>query len=278
MILLEGEQPRNRDIVYGGQLVEIAVVIDEETHWCAEDIPLDIVFEDQHIIVVNKPAGMVVHPGAGNHNGTLSNALLHYRKELKNIPRAGIVHRLDKDTSGLLVVAASLEAHNKITTALQAREVSRQYIALCNGVMTGGGKVDAPIGRHPTNRLRMAVRDNGKHAITHYRVIERFRSHTLVRATLETGRTHQIRVHMAYIQYPLVGDMVYGGRLKLPPGCSDVFIEALKNFRRQALHAETLGLHHPQTGQWVEWSVELPNDMRILIEMAKQDQMQSEIR
>lgn len=271
MIMLDGDQPKNRDTVYGGQLVELAVVLDEETQWQAEPIPLNIVFEDQHIIVVNKPAGMVVHPGAGNHNGTLCNGLLHHRTDLKNIPRAGIVHRLDKDTSGLLVVAASLEAHNKVISSLQAREVSRQYVAMCNGVMTAGGKVDAPIGRHKSNRLRMAVREDGKSAITHYRVKERFRSHTLVSVSLETGRTHQIRVHMAYIHYPLVGDMVYGGRLKIPPGCSESFVNMLRSFRRQALHAEKLGLHHPQTGEWMEWSAPVPEDMHNLVEMARED-------
>jgi len=271
LVLVNGEQLRPRDTVVGGELVELAIQIDEETNWKAENISIDIVFEDEQIIVINKPAGMVVHPGAGNNSGTLSNALLFYLPRQSSIPRAGIVHRLDKDTSGLLVVAKTLPAHKNLVEQLQQRTVHREYLAFCYGVMTAGGVVDEPIGRHPTNRLRMAVRENGKPAVTHYRVKQRFRSHTLVEVNLETGRTHQIRVHMAYIRYPLVGDLVYGGRLKIPADCSEEFALQLKSFRRQALHATALGLKHPQSGETLRYNAEMPQDMKLLIEAAQND-------
>ncbi len=271
MVLVGGEQLRARDIVVGGELVELAIEIDKETNWKPENIPIDIVHEDEQIVVVNKPAGMVVHPGAGNSSGTLSNALLHYLPQQASIPRAGIVHRLDKDTSGLLVVAKTLTAHKSLVEQLQQRSVSREYLAFCYGVMTAGGTVDAPIGRHPTNRMRMAVRDNGKPAITHYRVKQRYRAHTLIQVNLETGRTHQIRVHMSYIRYPLVGDHVYGGRLRIPPDCSEEFAAELKSFRRQALHATSLGLQHPISGEALRYTVNMPQDMESLVAAAQHD-------
>ncbi len=274
--LVDGQKWRPKDPVFGGELVELLVVVDEETHWKAEPLNLDIVYEDDQIIVINKPAGLVVHPGAGNSHGTLSNGLLYHVPQNASIPRAGIVHRLDKDTSGLLVAAKTLVAHSKLVEQLQAREVKREYLALCNNVMTAGGTVDAPIGRHPTNRLRMAVRDNGKPAVTHYRVEQRFRAHTLIRVNLETGRTHQIRVHMAYIGYPLVGDVVYGGRLKIPSASNESFASALRNFKRQALHACRLGLHHPTRGEWMQWQVDMPDDMQELVNLAEQDLQQQE--
>lgn len=271
LVLVNGEQLRPRDNVMGGELVELVIEIDEQTSWKAEDIFINVVHEDEHIIVVNKPPGMVVHPGAGNNSGTLSNALLYHLPQQATLPRAGIVHRLDKDTSGLLVVAKSLLAHKALVEQLQQRSVTREYTALCYGVMTAGGTVDKPIGRHPTNRMRMAVRENGKPAVTHYRVKQRFRAHTLIQVKLETGRTHQIRVHMSYIRYPLVGDVVYGGRLRIPADCNAEFAEQLKSFRRQALHASTLGLKHPATGEDLNFSADLPHDMEMLIAAAQHD-------
>lgn len=262
---------RPRDKVYCGQHVTIAVEETPQGDWQAEAIPLDIVFEDAHLLVINKPAGLVVHPAAGNYTGTLLNALLHHVPGLANIPRAGIVHRLDKETSGLLVIAKDLPSHTDLVSQLQAREFEREYLALVNGVMTAGGTVEAPIGRHPVQRKRMAVVGNGKPAVTHYRVEERFRAHTLLRVRLETGRTHQIRVHMAHIHFPIVGDPVYGGRLKIPPACSAALREALHGFRRQALHAARLGLVHPVSGELLHWEAPLPADMQTLLDTLRAD-------
>jgi 23S rRNA pseudouridine1911/1915/1917 synthase len=234
------------------------------------------VYEDESIIVVNKPIGLVVHPGAGNKNGTLSNALLYLAPELKNVPRAGIVHRLDKDTSGLLVVARTLRSHKKLVAALSERRVVREYLALVQGIMPAGGTVNANIGRHPKNRLRMAVVEGGKPAVTHYLVQERFRHYTLVRVKLETGRTHQIRVHMAYIRYPLVGDLVYTGRLKLPADCGPQLQQAIREFRHQALHAVQLGLEHPESGQWMQWQAPVPGDYETLLDLLRVDAKEHE--
>jgi 23S rRNA pseudouridine1911/1915/1917 synthase len=221
--------------------------------------------------VINKPAGLVVHPGAGNAAGTLQNALLHFDASLAQLPRAGIVHRLDKDTTGLLVVARTVEAHTALVRALEAREVERDYEAVCVGVMTAGGTVEAPIDRHPVDRLRMAVRQNGREAVTHYRVVQRFRGHTHVRLKLETGRTHQIRVHMAHIHYPLVGDRVYGGRMLLPKGAAPELIAALREFKRQALLAVHLAFEHPITHKPVECDAPLPADICALLEVLAAD-------
>lgn len=226
-----------------------------------EDIPLDVIYEDDCLLIINKPAGLVVHPGAGNHNGTLLNALLHHKPSLETLPRAGIVHRIDKDTSGLLMIAKTLPAHNSLTEQLQAHDITREYLAITKGRMTAGGTVDEPIGRHPSDRLRYIVRQSGKEAVTHYRVEQRFSHHTLVRLQLETGRTHQIRVHMAHIRYPLLGDPVYGGRFQMSPNCSDGLQQLLRNFKRQALHATVLGLQHPETDEYMEWEQPLPEDM-----------------
>jgi 23S rRNA pseudouridine1911/1915/1917 synthase len=223
------------------------------------------------VLVVDKPVGLVVHPGAGNAAGTLQNALLHFDPSLARVPRAGIVHRLDKDTSGLMVVARTLEAHTALVRAIEAREVEREYEAVCAGVMTGGGMVEAPIGRHPVDRVRMAIRQDGREAVTHYRVVQRFRGHTHIRLKLETGRTHQIRVHMAHIHYPLVGDRVYGGRLMLPKGATPGLIEGLRGFRRQALHAARLAFAHPDSGQPVDCTAPLPQDLRALLALLARD-------
>ena len=268
-VLLNQQPVIARYRVAGGEYVEIDAQLQLETEARPQAIGLDVRFQDEHLLVLNKPAGLVVHPAAGNPDGTLQNALLHYDPRLASLPRAGIVHRLDKDTSGLMVVARSLSAHRSLVAQLQARTVQREYLALVQSVLAAGGTVDAPIGRHPRDRLRMAVVESGKPAITHYRVVERFAAHTLVRARLETGRTHQIRVHMAHIRCPLVGDPLYGGRQKLPRGASAQLRQALSAFRRQALHAARLQLLHPATGETVSWEAELPNDFSSLIDVLR---------
>ena len=270
-VLVDGAARRPRDLVRGGEQVEIDAELEPQTEWRAQDLALEVLFEDEHILVVNKPPGMVVHPAAGNRDGTLVNALLFHDGELANIPRAGIVHRLDKDTSGLLVVARSLAAHKSLVDQLQARSVEREYLAVVVGVMTAGGRVDEPIGRHPVQRTRMAVVRSGKPAVTHYRVERRFRAHTAVAVKLETGRTHQIRVHMAHIHYPLLGDPVYGGRLRMPPAASPAFAQTLRDFKRQALHARRLALLHPRSHERMEWQVPPPKDMLVLLEALETD-------
>ena len=234
-----------------------------------QPIPLDVLFEDDHLIVLNKPAGLTVHPAPGNRDGTLVNGLLHHCPDLPGIGgelRPGIVHRLDKDTSGLLLVAKSLPAHTALVRELAERAISRQYLAICNGVLTGGGTIDAPIDRHPVDRTRMAVRDNGRPAVTHFTVIERFRAHTFVNVVLETGRTHQIRVHLAHCGHGLIGDPVYGGKRKLShKAISDAGVEAALLFPRQALHAATLGFEHPVSGEDLRFEAELPEDMANLV-------------
>ena len=262
---------RPRDAVAGGETVSGDLVLEAETTAAAQDIPLDIRHEDADLLIVNKPAGLVAHPAAGNRDGTLVNALLHHAPELEALPRAGLVHRLDKDTTGLLVVARSLRAHTALVEQLQARRIEREYVAVVNGVLVAGGTVDAPVGRHPVDRQRMAVTPGGKPAVTHYRVLRRFRAHTLLRVKLETGRTHQIRVHLAHIRLPLLGDPVYGGRLRLPPHASPRCLEAIQRFRRQALHAERLALVHPVTGERLEWQAEIPADLADLLAVLSED-------
>ena len=270
-VVVDDRQLRPRDKIQGGESVKINATAGEDTTWSGESIPLDIIYEDDAIFVINKPAGLVAHPGAGNHAGTLLNAMLGYAPELAAVPRAGIVHRLDKDTSGLIVVARTLIAHKSLVEQLQARTLKREYEAFVCGVMTAGGNIDAPVGRHPVHRTRMAVVDRGKPAITHYRVIERFRAHTHIRVRLETGRTHQIRVHMAHIHHPIIGDPLYGGRLRFPKGGSAALLEMLRAFKRQALHAVQLGLQHPLTGEWQQWESPLPSDMSGLLAVLRAD-------
>ncbi|MEK8015566.1 MAG: 23S rRNA pseudouridine(1911/1915/1917) synthase RluD [Candidatus Parabeggiatoa sp.] len=262
---------RSKDKVKGGEEVDIMAHQAEKVPWQPQVLPLSLLYEDDDILVINKPAGLVVHPGAGNQDNTLVNALLNHAPELAQLPRAGIIHRLDKDTSGVLVVARSLPAHTHLVTQLQKHEFMREYQAVVTGVLVAGGTITAPIGRHPTQRTRMAVIEKGKQAITHYRIIQRYRAHTLVRVKLETGRTHQIRVHFAYKYYPLIGDSVYGGRLRIPPNSCDNFKEILRTFPRQALHAERLGLIHPISGEWMEWAEPLPEDMQNLLLALEQD-------
>lgn len=270
-VRIDGQVPRARDKVHGGERVRIEARLEPETQVPAEALPVDVIHKDRGIFVINKPAGLVVHPGAGNASRTLQNALLALDPKLAVVPRAGLVHRLDKDTSGLMVVARTPEAHAALVAALAEREIERAYLAICLGVMTGGGTVDEPIGRHRTQRTRMAVRSDGRDAVTHYRVLKRFRGHTLVRAQLETGRTHQIRVHLAHIGYPLVGDPVYGGRRRIPRGASEPLIAALDSFKRQALHATRLALEHPLTGKPLEWEVPPPEDMTALLAALEAD-------
>ncbi len=262
---VNGQQQVPKQKLLGGETLTVDVHLEPEGDWQAENIPLNIVHEDDHIIVVNKPTNFVVHPAAGNRSGTLLNALLYHCPQLESVPRAGIVHRLDKDTTGLMVVAKSLQAHTHLVSQLQARTVKREYEAVVNGVMTGGGIVNQPIGRHPGQRTKMAVISDGKEARTHYSLIERFEGHTHVRLRLETGRTHQIRVHMAHIRFPIVGDDTYSGRFRIHKGTSVELREAVQNFGRQALHARELGLIHPATGKLVSWASELPDDMQSLL-------------
>ena len=268
-IRVNGETWRSKDKVAGGE--NIALQYEPENDavetYQPEPIPLDIVFEDDDLLVLNKPPGLVVHPGAGNWSGTLLNALLYRFPELQSIPRAGIVHRLDKQTSGLMVVARTLQAHKSLVDALQLREVSREYVALVEGKLIAGGCIEEPIGRHPVDRKRMAVKENGKPAVTHYRINRRYQSQTLLDVKLETGRTHQIRVHMAHIHHSIVGDPVYGNRRRVPKGMKDVDLQALRSFRRQALHARRLGLNHPGSGEAVSWEAPLPDDFTELLNL-----------
>lgn len=263
------DKPREK--VVGGENVEIAATIEVQARHEAEDIALNVVFEDDDILVINKPTDLVVHPGAGNSDGTVLNALLNHAPEVNSVPRAGIVHRLDKDTTGLMVIAKTIPAQTHLVEQLQAREISREYEAVVIGTMVAGGIVDAPIGRHATKRTSMAVREMGKPAVTHYRVKEKFREHTHLRLKLETGRTHQIRVHMAHIRHPLVGDPLYGGRPKLPKAAGPDMVDVLRGFRRQALHAAQLELSHPITGEWLSWQAPLPEDFSRLLKVLKED-------
>jgi 23S rRNA pseudouridine1911/1915/1917 synthase len=267
---LDGRMAKPNAKVIGGEVLDLNAELEAQGTWEPEPIDLNIVYEDDHLLVINKPAGLVVHPAAGNYTGTLLNALLHHVPDLINLPRAGIVHRLDKETTGLMVVAKTLQAHGDLVEQLAERSVSREYEAVAVGAMTGGGTVDAPMGRHPTQRKLMAVlSQGGKRAVTHYRVLTRFPHHTHIRVKLETGRTHQIRVHMAHIGFPLVGDATYGKRFKIPKGATAELIETLKSFPRQALHAANLGLEHPATGEYCEWSAPVPKDMQELLAALK---------
>ena len=265
--LIEQKTFRPKDKSNGMEVIELKISKSQNNDWSAEDIPLSIVFEDGDIIVVNKPAGMVTHPGAGNRNGTLANALLHYDSNLKLLDRAGIVHRLDKDTSGLLVVARNEKSQKNLVEQMQMHSVSREYSAIVYGHMVAGGTVDEPISRDSRDRVKQAVSKSGKEARTHYRVIDRFQNHTHIKAVLETGRTHQIRVHMSHIGYPLIGDPIYGGKVRFPKKASEELKVALKNFNRQALHAKKLSLTHPSSGSTLSWKVPIPDDMLAILEV-----------
>ncbi len=270
-VLVDNRPKRPRDRVLGGETILITATLPTQVEWEPQNITLDIIYEDEDLIVVNKPVGLVVHPAAGNPDSTLVNALLHHCPSLEHLPRAGIVHRLDKNTSGLLVVAKTLTAHTSLVRQLQGRTVQREYSTIVDGVLVSGGTIDQPIGRHPHLRKQMAIAESGKRAITHYRVVERFRAHTWLRVNLETGRTHQIRVHMAALRHPVVGDATYGGRFKIPAKASEALCAALRAFKHQALHAQRLGLIHPTTRSPMEWQAPLPEDMQNLLQLLRED-------
>ena len=270
-VQVEGRLPRASEKVRGGERVQIIIPQAPAGDWAAQAIPLEIVYEDDDLLVINKPAGLVVHPGAGNPEGTMLNALLHHAPALNKLARAGIVHRLDKETSGLLVVAKTETARLDLIDQLKERTLAREYLALVQGLLVAGGTVDAPIGRHSHTRTRMAVNERGRPAVSHYRIEKKYRAHTLLRVKLESGRTHQIRVHMAHLKHPLVGDPVYGGRLHLPKGASPALIAALQGFKRQALHAARLGVVHPGSGKNVEWEAKMPGDMLALLKVLEKD-------
>ena len=259
--LINNKSFKPKDKVNGSQMVMLSLNKKQNNDWSAENIALNIVFEDEDIIIINKPFGLVTHPGAGNWNGTLANALLYYDPELSKLDRAGIVHRLDKNTSGLMVIARNEKSQKYLVEQLQSHSVVREYSAIVYGHMISGGSVNDPIGRDPKDRIKQAVSSNGKDATTHYRVIDRFKSHTHVKAILETGRTHQIRVHLSHIGYPLLGDPMYGGRVRFPKKASEILKESLLGFKRQALHSKKLTLNHPSTGELMSWKAPLPDDM-----------------
>ncbi|EKO3455403.1 23S rRNA pseudouridine(1911/1915/1917) synthase RluD [Vibrio fluvialis] len=262
-------KPRTK--VMGGEAITVQAELEDEQRWEAQDIPLNIVYEDDYIIVINKPRDLVVHPGAGTPDGTVLNALLFHYPPIAEVPRAGIVHRLDKDTTGLMVVAKTVPAQTRLVRELQKRNITREYEAIAIGKMTAGGMIDKPIGRHSTKRTLMAVSPLGKPAVTHYRVAEHFREHTRLRLRLETGRTHQIRVHMAYLQHPLLGDTAYGGRARIPKGATQELTDMIRGFDRQALHAVMLRFAHPITGEELEFHAPVPDDMVIMTEALRED-------
>jgi len=270
-LTVDGRMVKPRDKAKASAQVILMMTDEPVIDWQPQTLPLDIIFEDEHILVVNKPAGVVVHPAAGHADGTLVNALLAHAPELDSLPRGGVVHRLDKETSGIMFVARSSLAHKSLVAQLSDRKVSRTYCAVCIGALTGGGKIDAPIDRHPTARTKMAVVADGKSAVTHYRIAHRFKHYTQLRVNLETGRTHQIRVHMAHRKWPLIGDPVYGGRQRVPAGASDLLMSTLRGFPRQALHAQALEFEHPATGEYLEFETNLPDDLVNLLEVLESE-------
>ena len=271
-LTVDGARVKPKIRLLGGETLLLDAKLQPSQDWQSpESVPFDVVYEDADLLVVNKPAGLVVHPGAGNRSGTLVNGLLHYRRSLELVPRAGIVHRLDKDTTGLLLIAADLRAHKRLVGDLQARQITRAYLALVEGVMVGGKDIDRPIGRDPIRRTLQRVRDDGRPALTRVRVVHRFRAHTLIAAELETGRTHQIRVHLSSIGHPLVGDSRYGARGVLPRAAEPRTVDLLRGFRRQALHAQRLEFNHPRSGDALSFSAPAPDDMQQLIETLRAD-------
>lgn len=270
-LMVDGRTVKPRDKATASAQVILMVTHEPVIDWQPQRLPLDIIFEDEHILVVNKPAGVVVHPAAGHADSTLVNALLAHAPELDALPRGGIVHRLDKETSGIMFVARTSLAHKSLVAQLSERTVSRTYCAVCAGALTGGGKIDAPIDRHPMARTKMAVVADGKPAVTHYRIAHRFKHYTQLQVNLETGRTHQIRVHMAHRKWPLIGDPVYGGRQRVPAGASELLMSTLRGFPRQALHAQALEFEHPASGDWMEFETDLPDDLVNLLEVLERE-------
>lgn len=262
---------RQRDKVAGGESVKIITTFTEHDSWEPEQISLQIIYEDASVIILNKPPGLVVHPGAGNPEHTLLNALLFHDPDLKIVARAGIVQRLDKNTSGLMVIARTPEVHTYLVAEMRERKIKREYQAIVNGTIISGGTIDKPVGRHPRHRTRMAVIETGKPAITHYRIINKYRAHTHIKVQLETGRTHQIRVHMSWLGHPVVGDTVYSGRPRIPKGINSELANIIKSFPRQALHASALEFNHPESGKTVQYEAPLPEDMNHLIEALRTD-------
>ena len=261
-----------RDLVEAGFRVSVRMTREApRVPVMPEKIELQVVHEDKDVLVIDKPAGLVVHPGAGNPVHTLQNALLGFDPSLESLPRAGLIHRLDKDTSGLLVVARNPEAQTSLSRQLEARTMAREYLTVCVGVMVSGGTIDAPIGRNRSDRLKMAIRGSGRPAVTHYRVVDRFRAHTYLSVQLETGRTHQIRVHLSHLKYPIVGDPVYGGRFGQPKGASTELLDVLRSFKRQALHAATLGFDHPRTDERLTLHSKVPKDFEQLLRALRVD-------
>lgn len=271
-IFVNGKPAKSKTLMKSGEKITINAVLKEKpTLFTSSPIPLNIIHEDNAILIIHKPVGLVVHPGAGNTDNTLLNALLHHAEALKELPRAGIIHRLDKNTSGVLVVAKTRAALTHLSRQLKKRTISRTYQAIVKGLITSGGTIDEPIGRHPVLRKNMAVIDTGKPARTHYRVMERYKAYTRIKIQLETGRTHQIRVHMAHIHHPILGDPTYGGRLQLPKGASPELIDILRQFKHQALHAYELSFIHPITQKIVAYQAPIPEDMQTLIDCLKED-------
>ena len=270
-LTINGERCKPKDLAFAGAWLVLEAKLRSLENWSAEKISLSIVHEDEDLLIINKQAGLVVHPAAGHRQGTLVNGLLYHCPALESLPRAGVVHRLDKDTTGLMVVAKNLRSHHALTKQLQSRSVSRQYEAVVQGVMTGGGTVSAPMARHPVHRIKRAVSANGQDAITHYRVVRRYPAHTHIRVNLETGRTHQIRVHMAYLKYPIVGDPLYGGRYRIPQNCGTELSNLLETFKRQALHASELRLLHPASKLECKWEARLPDDFYGLLHLLHRD-------
>jgi len=267
--LIDNKTFKPKDKVNGHETIQLILNHKENNDWLPEKINLNIVFEDKDIIIINKPFGLVTHPGAGNWSGTLANALLHYDSNLSNLDRAGIVHRLDKNTSGLMVVSKNAKSQKYLVEQLQNHSVEREYSAIVYGHMISGGSINEPIGRDPKDRVKQAILINGKEAITHYRAIDRFKNHTHVKAILETGRTHQIRVHLSHQGYPLIGDPMYGGRVRFPKKACQELKDELRNFQRQALHSKKLTLTHPGTGKSMTWKTDLPDDMQELLNILK---------